>query len=136
MPSFQLEDAPFEIHVMGERTKKLWSGQFRCLRFLTHRQMLQRDRLIREFLAGDNAEQTAERYRATALADCAVSITKAPQFWTDSGNGLDLVDESSLVEVWKAIQKIQNDAAKENELTDEEKKALTQDAKKATAPSE
>ncbi len=131
MPSFVLDDAPFTIHVTGDRTRKLWHGEFRAVRYLTHRQMLQRDRLIREFLGGSNPDATSERYRATALADCAVSITKAPQFWQEAGGGLDLVDENTLLEVWKGIQKVQQDAIKEAELTVEEKEALGRDAKKS-----
>jgi hypothetical protein len=132
MPSFVLEDAPFTIHVVGDRTKKLYPGEFRVVRFLTHRQMLNRDRLIREFLGGTNPEISAERARATALADCAVSITKAPTFWTEAGNGLDLVDENVLLEVWRGVQKIQADASGETEMTAEEKDALKKDAKKAS----
>lgn len=131
MPSFVLEDAPFSIHVIGDRTKKLWTGEFRAVRYLSHRQMLQRDRLIREFLGGTNPDITSERYRATALADCAVSMTKSPQFWQEAAGGLDLVDENVLIEVWKGVQKIQNDAFQENELTPEQKEELEKDAKKA-----
>lgn len=132
MPSFTLEDVPFKIHVIGERTKKLWSGEFRAQRFLSHRQLLARDRLIREYLGDASPDTTAERGRATALADCMVALTKVPNFWSEYGNGMDLVDENVLIEVWNGLQKVQNDALQEASLTDEEKKALKEDAEKAT----
>lgn len=117
------EDSPFDIHVVGDKTKETYKGSFRAVRFLSHRQMLARDRWKREYL-GPNAETSEEKSRATALADCHVSITKAPSWWSEYGNGLDLVDENLLVEVWKGIQKVQNDAVSEKELTPEQKEAL------------
>ena len=138
MAKFDLDDAPFKIHVIGNRTKKLYTGDFRALRFLSHRLMMSKDRLRREFLSGpnmDTADQTEQR-RAQALAECTVSITKAPQFWKDADSGLDLIDENVLVEVFEAIKKIQEDAVKENEVTDDEKKALQEDAKKKVSSPE
>lgn len=113
------DDAQFDIHVIGSKTKETYKGTFRASRFLSHRQMLARDRLMREYL-GPNAESSAERARAQALADCQVSLTKTPKFWSEYGNGMDLVDDNVLVEVWKGIQKIQEDAVTEKTLTSEE----------------
>lgn len=129
-----LDDAPFSVHVVGERTKKTWAGDFRAVSFLSHRKMLQRDRLVREFL-GPNAETSEERARAVALADCQVSLTKAASWWSEYGNGLDLIDENVLLEVWRGIQAVQKAALGDVELTADEKKLLKDDSIKAVKES-
>lgn len=121
------EDSPFTIHVIGEKTKKLWDGTFRAVHFLSHRKMLQKDRLVREYL-GPSADLAEERGRAVALADCQVALTKAPEWWKEYDNGFELVDENVLVEVWRGIQAVQAAARGEKELTDTQKKALKETA--------
>lgn len=43
-------EAVIDLHEQGETTGKLWAGTFRCMKYMTHRQKLARDKLIRDYL--------------------------------------------------------------------------------------
>ncbi len=118
------DDLPFSIHVVGERTQKTWSGDFRARRFLTHRQRLIKDKLYREYMGPNPAEaEVATHQTSLILSETAVGVSKAPQWWTDEGNGQDLVDENVIVKVWEEMRKIQVAAVKHLEKKGEEAKA-------------
>ena len=98
----------FKIHITGNKTKSTWTGEFTARKYLTHRQMLEKDRLYREFLGPVSPDMSRQQGRADALATLAVSLVKFPPFWKDSNNGLDLVDDNVLGELWDKVFAIQN----------------------------
>lgn len=120
------DDVAFNIHVIGERTQKTYTGEFRARRFLTHRQRIQKDRIYRENM-GPNPGDAEFLVHQTALlfSDTFVGLSVKPQWWTDAGMGLDLVDENVLVQVWEEMRKIQGEATKHlNNKAEEAKEEL------------
>lgn len=108
------ETTKFTISVIGDRTGEKWFGEFTCLRRLSHRSELNKDRIIRDLLGGDprNASERALS-QAEILAECQVSLIDAPSWWREAGNGLDLVDDSVIQAVYENIMKIKIEAIKE-----------------------
>jgi hypothetical protein len=111
-----VDDVAFTISVTGETTKEKWFGEFRALRRLSFRQQMARDRSRREYL-GELAQYASGRAleQAVVFADLAVSLTKAPEWWTSSANGQDLCDDNLLEAIWMEVQRIQGNVKKEDE---------------------
>ncbi len=115
------DDLPFSIHVIGERTLKTYTGDFRARRFLTHRQRLQKDRLYRDNMGTNSAEaEFISHQTALIFSETFVGLSVKPQWWTDAGMGLDLVDENVIVKVWEEMRKIQGEAVKHLEKKGED----------------
>lgn len=100
-------ESVIEIHLHGETTGKLWTGNFKCLRYLTHRQKLTRDRLVREYLGGDAPQHSTEIGRAYALATFKVALTEVPEWFRDSSYGMDLADEKLIGDLYEKIEEVQ-----------------------------
>ena len=117
----QLNDEAFTVSIVGEETKEKWFGEFRALRRLSHRQQMERDR-IRRGLLGDLPQYASARTMEQAIifADLAVSVTKSPKWWAETGQGQDLVDDNVLREVWKGVQKVQGNVLEEEKKETEE----------------
>lgn len=117
-----LDTKEFRIQLTGDRTGTVYFGDFSCFRRLSHRQELTRDRFYRE-LIGPDPQNANERVisQAEVFADLKVSILKAPQFWNESGGGLDLADDNIVRTVWEEVMKARVEAIKEME--DKGKKA-------------
>lgn len=109
-----LETVEFLIVVEGDRTGEKWTGNFTALRRLSHRQELLRDRIYRELL-GANPETASERAKSQAeiIADLKVCLVKTPEWWKNSGDGLDLADDNLIQELWKETIRIRVDAINE-----------------------
>ncbi len=108
----------FKIHIIGNKTKSTWTGEFHARKFLSHRQMLEKDRLFRELLGPVTPDQSRQQGRAEALSTLSVSLVKFPPFWKDSGGGMDLVDENVLTAVWDKVLEIQNPEEKDETAKD------------------
>lgn len=121
----------FKINIIGNKTKETWAGEFIVRKFLTHRQMLDRDRMYREFLGPISPDMSNQQGRAEALATIAVSLVKGPSFWKESNGGLDLIDDNVLAAVWDKLYLIQNPEEKKPES--EETKKLVEKTKQAEA---
>lgn len=117
-----LDTKEFRIQLTGDRTGETYFGDFSCFRRLSHRQELARDKHYRE-LIGPDPQNASERAvsQAEFFADLKVSILKAPQFWNESGGGIDLADDNVIKTVWEEVMKARIEAVKEME--DKGKKA-------------
>lgn len=105
----------FSIHVVGDKTEQLYKADFTTTQILSHRQNLANDRLLREYLGGENPKYASEdaRQRASFLADINSAILNPiPQFWREKGMGLDLLDDNVLMEIWAGVQRVQAEAVK------------------------
>jgi len=106
------EPQGFTIHVKGESTGETWDGAFKAKPKLTHRDSLRRDQWRRELIgsglgvdAGSRAANIAEIF-----SKVWVHLVEAPKWWTDNGNGLDLIDEAPAVAVYENIIRIEKEA--------------------------
>lgn len=117
-------EATFTISVVGDVTKEKWYGEFKCVKYLSFRQNLMRDRIRRE-LIGDLAQYASDaaRDQSYALADLAVALVKVPDWWKEAGNGQDLQDPNVLDAVWAEVAKVWG------VLKTEDKKKTVEDAK-------
>lgn len=97
-------------HIIGERTDRTFSGDFVVRKFLSHRQQLAKDQLLREYLKGENVQISSQVGRADQLSTCQASIESSPDWWKESNAGLDLFDDNVLIELFEAITKVQREA--------------------------
>lgn len=129
--------APFTIHETGDVSGETWTGEFMAKKWLSHRDHLRKDQVRRELLGGQAGAPT-ERALTTAmiLSELAVRLVKAPSWWADTGNGLDLLDDNVIGIVYDAACKVETDAveakkskaeAVQTKLREEAAKAATQE---------
>lgn len=124
-----IKDQAFTISVVGEVSGETFRGEFRALKFLTHRQQLLLDQKRRELLGG-NAEFSSQRARnqAEIFSQLFVRLSEAPKWWLESGNGMDLVDDNIMVEVFNAAMKVEEEAvASVKKKAEDAKEALKKD---------
>lgn len=124
--TFILED------IIGESTDELYKGTFTFKTKLTYADLLQVDRLRRDFLGGTHQENASviAMNIANALADLAVRVIESPSWWTDSGNGFGLKDDNVLQTIYDLALKAQ----KEEEAEREKKKKEAIDKLRASTP--
>lgn len=119
---------PVSISIVGVSTNETYKADFVFTQILSHRQQLLGDRLYREYLGGENPHQASldAKQRAQLLADVNSAIQEpVPQFWRESGMGLDLLDDNVLTEVWSKLQKVFEDVAEKiKEKTDKDSARL------------
>lgn len=103
-------DVPFSISIVGDTTDEKWVGDFRAKRTLSHRDQLRRDQIRRELL-GSAAGASTDRALSIAmvLSELAVRVTKAPKWWTEKDNGLDLEDGNVIGEVYDQVMRIERE---------------------------
>ena len=124
-----IKDQAFTISVVGEVSGETFRGEFRALKFLTHRQQLLLDQKRRELLGG-NAEFSSQRARnqAEIFSQLFVRLSEAPKWWLESGNGMDLVDDNIMVEVFNAAMKVEEEAVSSvKKKAEDAKEALKKD---------
>jgi hypothetical protein len=119
-----IKEEKFSINKLGSDTQERYLGEFTVRIKLSQQLKMLRGRLIREFL-GSFAQFATEddRLRAIAIAECEVSITKAPDWWKQSDNGRLLEDDNIVDEVWAGVAKAQG------RLKEEESKKAEEDVK-------
>lgn len=102
------EGVLFSIHLVGDTTGKLWTGEFRAKPILTFRERLQSDRMKRELLGGDGAGASTESVVYSSLiGDLTVRLTEAPEWWKESQGGLNLQDYNVLEAVYDEAKKVE-----------------------------
>jgi hypothetical protein len=124
-----IKDQAFTVSVVGETTGETFRGEFRAYKFLTHRQQLMLDQKRRELL-GANAETASVRARnqSEVFSQLFVRLSEAPKWWLESGNGMDLVDDNVMVEVFTAAMKVEEEAvASVRKKAEEAKESLKND---------
>lgn len=105
--AFNVAPVPFTIRVTGEVSGEEFPGSFECLPILTHGQQMMEDRLRRQHLGEDPGNQASPRAQNAAgiFAALQVRITKAPAWFTESRQGLDLFDDNVIATIYGEIQK-------------------------------
>lgn len=105
-----MDTEAFTIHVVGSETGKTWAGTFKTKKFLSYRLKLRRDAIIRELLGETNPQLSVRIDLAAKIADCQVSLVEFPDFWKESGFGLDLEDENLLDTIQGHVTRVQREA--------------------------
>lgn len=125
----------FSIHVVGNETGKTWAGEFKTRKYLSHRLKLQRDAIIRQLLGETNPQLSLQIERAAKLADCQVSLVESPEFWKESANGLDLIDDNLLDTIQSHVARIQRETvAAVQKKAQEATELLKEELKKEPTP--
>ncbi len=103
--------ATFSIHVVGDKTNETFTGEFTCKLILSHRDELIRDSRKRELLGSINPQFADSRSvnQADIFGEVFVRITNAPQFWAESGNGLDLLDDNVVAAVYRECMRLEKE---------------------------
>lgn len=116
-----VKDSEFSISVVGDVSGETFKGDFRATKFLSHKQQLVLDRKRRELLGENSKDATARaNNQAEIFSQLAVRLTKAPAWWVESDNGMELVDDNVAVEVYNAALKVEVDAITAVKKTAEE----------------
>lgn len=95
----------FHFTTVGVDTNTTWSGKFSVKLSLSPRDVLNLDRLYREFIGNTNGAEPSSIaiYYAHMLSQLAVRLVDKPDWWKDSMNGQDLKDPNILEEVWAQV---------------------------------
>jgi hypothetical protein len=122
------EGVLFSIHLVGDTTGKLWTGEFRAKPVLTFRDKLQSDRMKRDMLGGDGAGASAESIVAsTIIGDLTVRLTETPEWWKESQGGLGLQDYNVLEAVYEGAKKVEKEHVKAIEEAGKKAEAALRD---------
>lgn len=94
----------FSVDLIGDSTDERFVGDFSSKQRLSHRDQMQKDVLKRGLVGADaqNASQDT-LVRAEMFAHLSVSLQKAPSWWRENGNGLDLFDDNVLLAVYDKV---------------------------------
>lgn len=131
-----VNDVPFSISLIGETSDEKWVGDFRAKRTLSHRDQLRRDQIRRELLGASGGPPTERAMSiAMVLSEVAVRITKAPKWWAEKAEGLDLVDDNVVAEVYDHVMRVEREAVEEKKAkaAQVQDEMRTEAAKKAAA---
>lgn len=92
--------ASLTLDSAGEVTKTKYIGTFRIKAVLTHGDRLQLERFYASLLP-KNTETVSEemKVRAATIAELSVRVIDGPGWWTDSNNGLLLLDAEPLYDL-------------------------------------
>lgn len=95
-------EVSFTISVQGENPEDLFTGVFKVKTRLSHRDSLTRDQ-VRRSLLGPNPDGASPRAESTAdvFSELAVRIVDAPSWWVGADNGMALMDDAPVSEVYK-----------------------------------
>jgi hypothetical protein len=114
------------VKVTGETTDEVFEGVFIAKVKLSHRDVLKQDEIYRVAL-GVKPNDASDYASAIAnnIAYLSIRLTKAPPWFTESGNGIDLKDENVLVQVTKAVaEAIGAELTEHAKAAEEKQKAL------------
>lgn len=130
-----VNDVPFSISLIGDVSEEKWVGDFRAKKTLSHRDQLKRDQIRRELLGSQGGAPTERALSiAMVLSELAVRITKAPKWWAEKGEGLDLEDSNVIGEVYDNVTRIEREAAEAKKVKAEKaQEEMREEAKKADA---
>lgn len=121
----------FIVNVAGDTSEEKFEGLFEVKTKLSHREVLREDEIRRTVLGTNPGE--AGSYAAsiaTAISFLSVRVTKSPDWFKASANGLDLEDENVLVEVNNAaMSAIAKERKAHSDAAEEAQKVLKEAAK-------
>jgi hypothetical protein len=122
------------VKITGETTEEVFEGVFTAKVKLSHREVLRQDEIYRNTLGMKPAE--ASEYAAAIAQNIAyltVRLTKAPPWFTESTNGLDLKDENVLAKVTEVVASAVTAEHTEHAKAAEEKQKALKDKLAAEA---
>lgn len=97
----------FNVSVVGNDTGDVYQGDFVLIRLLSNRQHFLQDQLYKQYLGVDpQFSSNFAKERAEILSEINSYCVKFPEFWSKAGNGLDLIDDNVLIEVYAAMKKV------------------------------
>lgn len=101
----------FSVSVTGEVTGETFKGVFKAVPRLSHRDNLRRDQLRRDLLGGKPDEASPDALNVSLVfSKIWVHLVEAPSWWKDSGNGVNLLDESPVAAVYDNVARIEREA--------------------------
>lgn len=113
MAKLATDPVVYELDLVGETTGELYKGTFEFKPLLSPRDKFRADRLRRDFLGQDHADAPEGiQVGAYMVAQLAVRIVKAPDWWQARGGGLDCLDENLLVTLFEEAIRIESDTMK------------------------
>ena len=125
----------FSIKITGDSTGEIWTGDFRAKKRLSHRDNLKKDAVRRELLGAQPGTPT-DRALSTAmiLSELSVRLLKAPKWWTEKGEGMDLEDDNIIGTVFDEAMKVEREAqeALKKKAADAQAELRKEAAKEAT----
>jgi hypothetical protein len=111
MAELDVNSGGFSIHLQGERTQKLWTGDFRAKKRLGHMDRIRKDGYRRELLGANPESASIEASNlAIILSELRVRLMETPEWWTNANNGALLEDEVVLLEIYNKAVKVETDA--------------------------
>jgi hypothetical protein len=91
--------------------QELWSMLHSANQTPSHIPQLMLDQKRRELLgANPDAASARARNQAEIFAQLFVRLSDAPKWWSESGYGMDLVDDNIMVEVFGGAMKVEEEA--------------------------
>lgn len=122
------EGALFSIHLVGDTSGKLWTGDFRAKPILSFRDRLQADRMKRDLLGGDGVGASTEAIvSSTLIGDLGVRLTETPEWWKESQGGLGLQDFNVLEAVYEGAKGVEKAHVKSVEEAGKKAEAALRD---------
>ena len=108
-----INEKEFPINVNGTKTGENYAGKFKAKKFLSHLDDLTMDNLRRQFLGpAPGTPYPRIESQAEALAETAVCLIEAPNWWKEADNGASLLDDEPLQEVVNECRRIREEALK------------------------
>lgn len=117
----------FTISEVGDVTQETFKAEFVTSTVLSGRQQLLQDQLYREYVGKDPQWADADIRRRCDIMATINSALQAPlpQFWRESNNGWDLLDDNVMLAVYAGVVKALNEEAeKRKKRTEESSKRL------------
>jgi len=98
-----MKTVQFVVNVTGSITQEKFEGLFEAKIFPSHRDTLREDEVRRSVLGMKSSEASEHAQSiATGIAFLTTRITKSPNWFSSSNNGIDLEDDNVLIEVHNA----------------------------------
>jgi hypothetical protein len=105
---------------VGENTGKTYSGTFKVHKYLTNKERSAVSRFL-EVLCKDIERDTNLILLMQAIAHMKIHTLEAPSWWTESENGLNLMDTEPVFKIYSMLLQAQRPASKkEEDATSEE----------------
>jgi len=124
-------DKVVSFNIVGERTGRTYSGSFTFKAMASQRDEFDADLRRRQILgpSPDGTPPAANlQMKAFILGQIYSRSIVAPDFWVQSSDGLDILDQNVVYEIYEAIVKIDEEFS--NEIKEDSKKALEKLQKK------
>ena len=105
----------FNINVAGERTQESFFGDFEVKTMPSFQDQLTEDRIRRELVSGPGQIGSSANGAtiASVFATLHSRVVKAPTWWTESNQGLDLLDTNVVKAVYDATIKAEEEQVQE-----------------------